>query len=65
MADRCDKWIWLVGALGLGLLLQGCREDEQNRLLLYDKGTYLGPSDPPLEAQQVDELRYRAQNQKF
>ena len=65
MADRCGIWIWLVGALGLGLLLQGCREDEQDRVLLYDKGTYLGPGDPPLEAQQVDELRYRAQNQKF
>lgn len=65
MADRCGKWLWLLGALGVGLLLQGCREDEQNRPLLYDKGTYLGQNEPPLEAQQVDELRYRAQNQKF
>ena len=61
---RCGMWIWLV-AVGVGLLLQGCREDEQDRLLLYEKGTYLGPSDPPLAAQQVDKLRSRAPNQKF
>jgi hypothetical protein len=65
MADRGGRWIWLLGALGVGLLLQGCREDEQNRTLLYDKGSYLGQAEPALEAQQVDELRYRAQSQKF
>jgi hypothetical protein len=65
MADRGCRWIWLLGALGVGLVLQGCREDEQNRPLLYDKGTYQGQQEPPLEAQQVDELRGRAENQKF
>jgi hypothetical protein len=65
MAGRAATWIWLLGALGVGLLLQGCREDEQDRPLLYDKGTYLGETDPPLPAQQVEELRARAQNQKF
>jgi hypothetical protein len=65
MADRCGIWIWLLGALAVGLLLQGCREDEQNRPLLYDKGTYSGESEPPLAPQQVDELRERTQNQKF
>jgi hypothetical protein len=56
--------IWLVIA-GLAIIAQGCREDEQNRPLLYNKGTYQGQSDPGLAEQQVDELRQRAARQKF
>jgi hypothetical protein len=65
MAERTAGRVWLLAVLGAVLLLQGCREDEQDRPLLYDKGTYLGEKEPPLDAQQVDELRFRAQNQKF
>jgi hypothetical protein len=65
MAERSARSLWLLAVLGAGLLLQGCREDEQDRLLLYDKGTYLGQKQPPLDAQQVDALRLRAQNQKY
>ena len=65
MADRTAAWIWLLGALGVALLLPACREDEQNRPLMYDKGSYSGPIDPPLGAQQVEQLRQRAQNQKY
>ena len=65
MADRTVTWIWLLGALAAGLLVQGCREEEQDRPLLYDKGSYLGEPGPPLEQQQVDQLRYRARNQQF
>jgi hypothetical protein len=39
--------IWLVIA-GLNLLVQGCREDEQNRSLTYDKGSYQGQPDQAL-----------------
>jgi hypothetical protein len=55
---------WLV-LLGLALALQGCREDEQDRVLLYEPGTYLGQPDPPLEQAQVDALRQRATRQQF
>jgi hypothetical protein len=65
MAERTAGRVWLLAVLGAVLLLQGCREDEQDRPLLYDKGTYLGEKEPPLDVQQVDELRFRAQNQKF
>jgi hypothetical protein len=65
MADRTVTSIWLLGALGVALLLQACREDEQERPLFYDKGHYSGPIDPPLGAQQVEQLRQRAQNQKY
>jgi len=65
MADRTAGWIWLLGALGLALLLPACREDEQDRPLLYDKGSYSGAPQPPLDAQQVERLRLRAQNQQY
>ncbi|MCP4329957.1 MAG: hypothetical protein GY791_16135 [Alphaproteobacteria bacterium] len=46
-----------------GLALAGCREDEQNRTISLEKGAY--PDDKPaaLSAEQVNELRHRAQNQ--
>ena len=65
MADRTATSIWLLGALAAGLFLQSCREEEQNRPLLYDKGSYRGDPGPPLEQQQVEQLRYRARNQQF
>jgi hypothetical protein len=65
MAHRTATSIWLLGALAAGLVLQSCREEEQNRPLLYDKGSYLGEPGPPLEQQQVEQLRYRARNQQF
>jgi hypothetical protein len=65
MADRTTAWIWLLGALGVALLLQACREDEQNRPLIFDKGSYSGRADPPLDARQVEQLRARAERQKY
>ena len=56
--------VWLVIA-GLAIIAQGCREDEQNRLLIYDKGTYQGQHDEGLTEQQVDTLRQRSAGQKF
>jgi hypothetical protein len=64
-ADRTAAWIGLAGALGAALLLQACREDEQNRPLIYDKGSYSGPADPPLDAGRVEQLRARAQSQRY
>jgi hypothetical protein len=56
--------IWLVIA-GLNLLVQGCREDEQNRSLTYDKGSYQGQPDQALSDEQIDVLRQRSAGQKF
>ena len=56
--------VWLAIA-GLAILVQGCREDEQNRSLRYDKGSYQGQPDQALSDEQVDLLRQRATGQKF
>ena len=43
-----------------GLSLAACDEDEQGRIMRYEKGTYLGAPDTPLTPEQIDELRHRA-----
>lgn len=64
MAKGKSIGIWLAIA-GLALATQGCREDEQNRPLTYDKGTYQGQPDQRLSPEQVDTLRQRSAGQKF
>ena len=59
------RWLWLLMVAGVALGLQGCREDERDRVLMYEPGVYLGQPDQPLEQEQVDELRYRARQQRF
>lgn len=49
--------------LGAGTLLSGCDEDEQDRILMYQKGTYMGPQDQVLDEQQLETLRGRARQQ--
>jgi hypothetical protein len=47
------------------LAVQGCRQEEPNRPLLYHKGSYSGQTEPPLSEQQLERLRQRAQYQQF
>ena len=44
--------------------LSSCAEEEQNRLLSYEKGTYLGPTDQSLSDEQVRKLMTRADIQR-
>ena len=46
-----------------GLLVAACDEAEQNRVLRYEKGTYLGPPDSQLDAEQLGLLRQRTKLQ--
>lgn len=58
-------WTRLAVALGIAAAgIAGCREDEQGRMLLYEKGTYKGQPDTPLPPQRIDELRQRAAGQR-
>jgi hypothetical protein len=59
---QIGAWCAIVG---IALVAQGCREDEQKRALTYDKGTYQGQQDEGLTEQQVDTLRQRSAGQKF
>ncbi len=50
-------------ALAGALLLAGCEEEEQDRILMFEKGTYLGQEDNAMGETSADELRARAKNQ--
>jgi hypothetical protein len=65
VAGRARWRLGLAAVLVVGLAAQGCRKDEENRPLLPHKGSYEGPTEPPLSDQQVEQLRLRAENQKF
>jgi hypothetical protein len=43
----------------------GCREEEQGRPIIFEKGKYLGKPDQKLTEAQEQELRSRARNQAF
>jgi len=53
----------LLAVVGAALALAACDEDEQGRILRYEKGTYLGKPDTALSEEQLDELRLRAKQQ--
>jgi hypothetical protein len=53
-----------LGIVFLALGLQGCREDEQGRVVFHEKGAYAGKSDQKLSDAQINALRLRAANQQ-
>ncbi len=48
-----------------GLFLSGCREDEQNRALKVEKGTYAGKADQALSEEEKRKLQARGYRQKY
>ena len=45
--------------------LSSCAEEEQNRLLSYEKGTYLGQADQKLGENQLRDLEVRTSLQSW
>jgi hypothetical protein len=64
MTKATSTLIWLALA-GFAMIAQGCREDEQDRTLMYDKGSYQGQPDQGLGEEQVERLRQRSAGQEF
>ena len=54
--------VLVIGVIAIGA--SACRDEEQGRVLNYEKGTYLGTVDTALSANQLSELvsRSRLQN---
>lgn len=63
MVRRTSGLLWLPIAASL-ILLTACDEQEQGRILRYEKGTYLGQPDQQLDQKTLDQLRQRARLQQ-
>lgn len=59
------RWIGFLFGLSSLLLVQGCREEEQDQILIHEKGVYQGQQEAPLGPDRLQELRSRASIQKF
>ena len=46
------------------LSFTSCKKEEQGRLLIYDKGNYLGPKDQKLEQDKVYKLQKQTNRQR-
>ncbi len=61
---RPGNFIVVLGCVvAAGVLLGACRENEQNRVLLYQKGNYLGKPDTAVSEGTLRALRAHIQRQ--
>ena len=58
------KYFCLCAVVLLSAGLAGCAEEEQNRVLRYEKGTYLGKVDQNLSEDQLRKLVVRSNGQR-
>lgn len=59
-----SRSLLLSTMVAAGFLLAACDESEQGRVLMYDKGTYLGQPDNPLTEDEQEALRARTRMQQ-
>ena len=64
-SNRPFRFITIAALLAAMTVVASCRKEEQGRILVYEKGTYLGKPDQKLTDAQEQELRFRARNQAF
>ena len=58
------KFFVFLSLLALSFGLIACAEEEQNRVLSYEKGTYLGQKDQKLTEAQLRQLVRRSNGQR-
>lgn len=62
---RSSRASFVAAALAaVTLVLGACDENELGRPTHYEKGVYLGPTEPALEEEKLRELRQRALRQR-
>lgn len=59
------KLLVMLAAAGVAALVAGCRENEQNRPLAFDKGVYGGPADQEVSEETRKQLQDRVRLQNF
>ena len=63
MRQFMTKTALTLAIVVVSMAISSCREEEQGRLLSYEKGTYLGKSDTSLNSEQLGELTGRSRLQ--
>ena len=58
-----QKFLYMTAGAALVLGLAACDEAEQGRILRYEKGVYLGPTDTQISEETREELRDRVRLQ--
>lgn len=61
--DATRRLLTLVLLGATALAATACKESEQDRVLIHEKGVYQGEADTPLKEETLDDLRQRARNQ--
>lgn len=61
MSRRVTTSLWLAALLS-GLVLTGCRKEEQGRIVFFEPGHYRGAPHEPLSAETVQALEKRTGN---
>lgn len=62
MGMRSARWAIIAALLGT-VLLAGCREEEQGRVLSFEPGVYQGKPDTPLSDDVLERLRERGRQE--
>ena len=60
-----QKLTGMLALLAVAGFLQACEQEERGRILQYEKGTYLGPADQNLSAEQLREIEVRTNRQAW
>jgi len=60
-----QKLTGMLALLAIAGFLQACEQEERGRILQYEKGTYLGPADQNLSAEQLREIEVRTNLQAW
>ena len=64
MIMKFHKTLLLMLFILSTFLVSSCREEEQNRVLNYKEGVYLGQQDTALTEQQITKLRIHTSRQR-
>ena len=65
MMSGAKRALLVTAVFGLSLGLAGCRDDEQGRPMVKQKGVYEGQEDEAIGERALQDLRSRAAGQKF
>ncbi|MEM9625476.1 MAG: hypothetical protein AAGA21_04525 [Pseudomonadota bacterium] len=65
MKNGAKRALLMSMAVGLVIGATGCRDEEQARPMVKQKGIYEGSADEPIAEDLEEELRSRAASQKF